>query len=152
MIKCGLYKTTEPIAEHEAVEAGLLVYFHNHSDAGTPIVLLPQKNEHNRWSFPARGFSIKDEAYLATLVSLKPEGLYRVTEHFHPDDSSVVATDSLVQLGYNRAAEPILFFPQRVEDANGMSFPSKGTRVPPSIYELLAPLSVSGPVPQRKLH
>ena len=42
---CGLYKTTKPLPEHEAeVAAGALVYFHNHSDSGLPVVIVPEHN------------------------------------------------------------------------------------------------------------
>ena len=46
---CGLYRTTKPLSGHEEqVPAGLLVYFHNHSDSGLPQVLSPDHNVHNR--------------------------------------------------------------------------------------------------------
>ena len=38
-VACGLYRTSEPI--EDAIEAGVLVYYHNHGDPG-PGVYLPR--------------------------------------------------------------------------------------------------------------
>ena len=150
---CGLYRTTEDLVEHpNSVGPNLLVYFHNHSDQGPPMVALPDANAHNRWRFKKAGFSIERRSYIDSLVPLKPEGLYRLRGHFHPDDERVVAANSLVQLGYNRAAEPILFFPKVIEGENGFVFPVQGMRVGSEIYDLLEPLDVRGPARPRKLH
>ena len=38
---CGLYRTTKPLPDHEKdVPADVLVYFHNHSDSGLPVVVV----------------------------------------------------------------------------------------------------------------
>jgi hypothetical protein len=143
---CGLYRTILPLPGHaDAVAAGRLVYFHNHSNRGPPIVLLPTSNTHNTWTFDETGHVVEDEAFIEALERLEPEGLYRVREHFHPDGSRVVATGALVQLGYNRRAEPILFFPRPVEGENALMFPSQGMGIPPALYALLEPLDLRGP-------
>lgn len=150
---CGLYKTSVALsAETSTVEADRLVYFHNHSDAGVPIVLVPKANVNNRWSFSAEGILLRDSALAQTLVALKPEGLWRLREHFHPDEQRVVPKNALVQLGYNRQAEPIVFFPKAIEGENGFVFPSRGTRIPPSIYALLEPLDARGPRKPTQIH
>ena len=57
---CGLYRTTKPLAGHEEqFPAGLLVYFHNHSDSGLPQVLAPDHNVHNRWHFHGPGVEFR---------------------------------------------------------------------------------------------
>ena len=152
MISCGLYRTTTELADHPSVAAGLLVYFHNHSDGGTPIVQLPESNTHNRWRFAAAGHPVTDEHYVSSLIALKPEGLYRVREHFHPDESHVVGKDSLVQLGYNRTADLIIFHPHPTADANGIHFVARGTAIPPAIYDRLERLNLEGPVPTQHRH
>ena len=150
---CGLYRTTAALPGHEeAVPPGRLVYFHNHSERGPPIVLLPASNTHNKWTFHPRGHLAQDAAYLASLDSLKPEGLYRLREHFHPDASRVVAKGALAQLGYNRRADPILFFPQVVSGENAIMFPSSGMGIPPAVYDLLEPLDLRGHQESRRLH
>lgn len=148
---CGLCRTTEHHREHP-IGPGILVRFHNHSSQGPPIVLLPEENLENRWKFRSSGFLIEDDSYLDTLVALLPEGLYRLREHFHPDDERIVKENSLVQLGYNRAAEPILFFPNKKSGANAVEFPQRGMKIDQNIYELLDPLDTRGPFVPQKLH
>jgi hypothetical protein len=150
--RCGLYRTTRALPEgSDTVAAGQLVYFHNHSDQGPPLLLLPKSNRHNRWQFHDRGHHLTD-ADLTGLEPLKPEGLYRLREHFHPDDNHVVAANALVQLGYNRAAEPIIFFPRTSQTDNGVVFPSQGTRIGQAVYQLLEPLDLRGPYHPTPLH
>lgn len=147
---CGLYRTTEPLGE--AVGAGLLVRFHNHSDDGAPVLLLPHSNKHNRWHFHGPEHHIRDEAYLDTLVALKAEGFYFLREHIHPDEDHVVGERGLVQLGYNREGEPIIFFPRTSRDQNALVFPRQGMMVSPQIYALLEKLDTRGPVVPPKIH
>ena len=47
---CGLYRTTAAIG---SIEAGRLVYFHNHADPG-PGMYLPARWTRNRATFPSR--------------------------------------------------------------------------------------------------
>ena len=152
---CGLYKTGADMPGHvDDVPAGTLVYFHNHSEQGPPIIQLPAHNEHNKWRFHKRGYLVADQTYLASLQAMRAEGLYRLREHFHPSPEQVVDRHALVQLGYTRNAEPILFFPLANEDHNGFRFPDRGIMVSQNIYDLLEPLNLRGPyVPQtRHLH
>lgn len=143
---CGLYRTTAALPEKErSIAAGLLVYFHNHSRDGWPIVLLPEHNELNRWSFHERGFLVRDAGWVSTLEPLKPEGFYRLTEHFHLGSEHVVNKNAVAQLGYNREAQPILFFPRPGEGENALYFPERGTKISPQIYEILEPLDLRGP-------
>lgn len=150
---CGLYRTTKALADKpESVGPDLLVKFHNHSDQGSPIVLLPDFNRGNRWHFHRRGFLVDDPEFIDSLIALKPEGLYRLREHFHPDEEKVVAANALAQLGYNREAEPILFFPIADRDDNAIRFPSRGMKIPDSIYRLLERLDLRGPHAERQIH
>lgn len=149
---CGPYKTVEQVPiGGTTLEPGLLVYFHNHSEQGQPIILLPEKNENNRWIFQKRGYLLKDEGLISSLEALKPEGLYQ-TEHFHPNETEVVAKNALVQLGYTAKAEPLIFFPQPIEGKNGFVFSQKGLKIPDSIYELLDPVNTYGPFNPKKKH
>ena len=128
------------------------MYFHNHSDQGKPVVLLPESNHHNRWKFQPAALAVTDEAYLASLVALEPEGFYRLREHFHPNDNEVVVANALVQLGYTRTADPIIFFPNRSDASNTLVFPANGVKVTTAVYALLDRLDVRGPRPPRRLH
>ena len=150
---CGLYRTTQPlVGAGSEIAASRLVYFHNHSEEGPPIALLPASNKHNRWTFHSHGLLVANPADTHTLQALKPEGLYRFREHFHPDDTRVVAQDSLVQLGYNPAADPLVFFPSWAPDSNSLAFPKSGMKLPPKIYALLDPVTTQGPHVVRQLH
>ena len=143
---CGLYKTLTEISVQEGkLNADLLVSFHNHSDQGLPIILLPEKNEHNRWIFQKKGYLLKNQNWARILEPLKQEGLYRCSERFSTNESEVVAENTLVQLGYTAKAEPILFFPVPLEGQNGFQFSEKGIKIPEKIYALLEPLNTHGP-------
>ena len=116
------------------------------------MVILPDANVHNVWRFGEKGFLVNSEEFIEGLEPLKPQGFYRMREHFHPNEDQVVNQHALVQLGYNNNAEPILFFPSRAEDANGLEFPSSGMKVPTAIYDLLEPLDMTGPHTPAKKH
>jgi hypothetical protein len=146
MKPCGLYRTTAALPGREReVGPDLLVYFHNHSRDGTAMLVLPQHNRSNRWQFHERGHQITDPSYVDSLATLKPEGFYRLRKHFHQGDGQVVAANALVQLGYNRRAEPLIFHPRIDEPTNALSFPDRGTLITREIYELLEPLDLRGP-------
>jgi len=150
---CGLYRTKRTVVRNTTeIIAPRLVYFHDHSEQGPPIMLLPEKNQRNRWSFHKQGYLLEGEDLATLLEPLKPEGLVRLREHFHPDQGRVVAQNALAQLGYNQAAEAILFFPEAISDKNGFTFSDRGMRIPLAVYQLLEPLVIDGPVHNQPLH
>ena len=119
---CGLYRTTGAIGP---VDTGRLVYFHNHGDPG-PGVYLPKDWKYNRAQFEEKGHSIDNPGLVRFLQPLPPEGFYRVVETFHCCEKRCreFAQDSLLQLGYNSEAEPILFVPELVDSM--LAIPAKG--------------------------
>lgn len=126
-LPCGLYRTTLPLTgREEQVPPRRLVYFHNHSEEGPPLILLPRENTNNRWAFHDRGYLVKDADWPTTLVALPPQGLYVLKGHFHPPGGPVVHERTLLQLGYNAAGDPILFVPTFQD--NAIRFPSTGYR------------------------
>lgn len=142
---CGLYRTTAPHpAKPEQVAAGRLVHFHNHSSSGKPMVLLPQKNEHNVWAFQDKGFLIDDPAWVGTLEALPEEGLYTVANPLQLGERAVAA-GQLVQLGYNGNGDAILFFPSKAASANALMFPEKGIRVERGVLTHLRRVVLAGP-------
>lgn len=152
---CGLYRTGVSLpGQEEQVTGGALIYFHNHSDKGPPLVLLPEENTHNRWTFHKRGWFAEDPGFLRALIPLKPQGLYVISgNHLHISREEILPEKTLVQLGYNRRGDTILF-PARFE-GNGLSFPSQGYRFEvPAVQENLAPVNfnVPKPDPERILH
>ena len=151
--ECGLYRSTRPIpAGDDFIEAPRLVYYHNHSQQGDSMVILPDENVNNVWSFGEKGFLVNSEEFIEGLERVKNQGFYRMREHFHPNEDQVVNKDALVQLGYNGKGEPILFFPTALKDKNGLEFPTSGMKVSEAIYELLEPLDVTGPYTPAQKH
>lgn len=138
---CGLYRTTEPI---DSVPANRLVYFHNHGNPG-PGVYLPESWSANRARFSKSGTTLTDENLAFTLEPLHAEGLYRVRTPITCCDKKcrTYPEELLVQLGYNREGESILFVPQWSD--TGLAFPEMGNKLDTDRLAELAPLKVSTP-------
>ena len=138
---CGVYRTVKPIG---SVEAGRLVYFHNHGNPG-PGVYFPEKWQHNRAQFSAQGMTVGNDFDTSALKALPAEGFYRVTSTFHCCDKKCTKfePDMFVQLGYNGAGHAILFVPELA--ASGMAIPERGALVDDKVLKNLAALKV----PQR---
>ena len=135
---CGLYRTTGAIGP---VDTGRLVYFHNHGDPG-PGVYLPKDWKYNRAQFEEKGHSIDNPGLVRFLQPLPPEGFYRVIETFHCCEKRCreFAQDSLLQLGYNSEAEPILFVPELVDSM--LAIPAKGWKTTTESFGLIRQLRV----------
>ncbi len=127
---CGIYKTAHSLKGKEsAVGAGILIYFHNHSSQGPPLVLLPKANVHNHWSFSDKGYLVDTdnaEAFIEGLTPLPSQGLYVTAQPVTLGETELPAR-LLVQLGYDASARAIVF-PARWEE-NGLVFPPRGFRV-----------------------
>lgn len=119
---CGLYKTTVAIG---SIDAGRLVYFHNHGNPG-PGVYVPKGWKLNRAEFEEKGQALEDPSLVKLLQPLPPEGFYAVDEPFHCCEKKcrLFEADTLLQLGYNGDAEPILFVPELVDSM--LAMPAKG--------------------------
>ena len=125
---CGLYRTTKPLTDHEEqFPAGLLVYFHNHSDSGLLQVLAPDHNVHNRWHFHGPGVEFRGLSWADSLVKVPLEGFY-VLKRELAFDGGTWPKGALVQLGYTKSADPILFIGQvRTKlDENDLWFSDRG--------------------------
>ncbi len=142
MPRCGLYRTTRPLGED--VPAGILVNFHNHSDLDQPVVHLPVFSSFNRWQWDKRGRPVPARSDLESLRALPPEGYYVLRQEARFDDARWPA-GSLVQLGYDRAATPLLFLAQRRFHLaeNTLFFAARGMPFEPASLEgALEPLVV----------
>jgi hypothetical protein len=91
------------------------------------MVSTPHANELNRWQFHERGWAASDEAFLGALVALKPEGLYVNTQHMHVTREEIIPEKTLMQLGYNRTGDSIVFVARF--EGNTIVFPSEGYSV-----------------------
>jgi len=125
---CGLYRTGAALPGHEEkLAAGALIYFHNHSEQGKPLVLAPASNTHNKWTFQERGWLCDDPGFLRSLIPLKAEGFYIVSgRHLHISREEILPEKTLVQLGYNRRGDTILFAGRF--EGNSIAFPETGYR------------------------
>ena len=140
---CGLYRTTRPLPGHESgVPSDVLVYFHNHSDQGLPRVVLPAHIVHNRWHFHGDGVAFRSLSWAASLRRLPKQGLYVLREEL-PFEGGRWPKGALVQLGYNRAGEPLAFIAQTREDDtdNRVFFVDRGIR-----FDFDRLRSLSGPL------
>jgi hypothetical protein len=128
---CGLYRTTKPLPGHEEqVPAGILVYFHNHSDSGLPTVLTPDHNVLNRWHFHGPAIEFRGLQWASTLVKMPEEGFFTLKRELS-FDGGTWPRNALVQLGYTRAGDPILFMARvraRLEE-NDLFFSDKGLKI-----------------------
>jgi len=151
---CGLYRTGQALtAAPDLVPEGTLVFFHNHSEQGVPVVMLPGTNTDNVWSFGSDGHPAQDDAFLNALIPLLPEGFYVASEDFTLPRGRSIREQTLVQLGYNRLGTPIVFLPERL--SNSLAFPARGFRADGlDLDTLLWPVSIPEPEPQepRVLH
>src|SRR5206468_1595524 len=75
---CGLYRTTMQIG---GIEAGRLVYFHDHGNPG-PGLYLPDSWKSNRAHFSSDGMTAPTDLDPRALQALPAEGFYRVTAAF----------------------------------------------------------------------
>jgi hypothetical protein len=142
---CGLYRTTAPLPGRETqVPANALIYFHNHSDAGPPIVLVPDAVTGNTWKFSAKGYLVQDDAYPGSLAALKPEGFYLLGAPLQIADKRV-EPGQILQLGYNRNGEALAFFPAKDAATNALVFPTKGSKLGPQTYASLQAIDIRGP-------
>jgi hypothetical protein len=141
---CGLYRTSKPLPEHETtIPASVLVYFHNHSDSGLPVVIAPDHNVMNRWHFHGSGIPFRGLSWADSLVKLPNEGFYMLRKGLDFEGGSW-PKGTLVQLGYTKAADPILFIAQQraAMDENDLFFSDRGVGVTRDQLAVLEPLSV----------
>lgn len=135
---CGVYRTTVAIG---GIEAGRLVYFHNHGEPG-PGVYLPESWNRNRAKWAARGTTLPASFDMKGLMALPREGYYRVASSFHCCDKKCVEfqPETFVQLGYNGKGEPLVFLPELVN--GNFVIPDRGTKLDDKVLSNLIPLTV----------
>jgi hypothetical protein len=152
--ECGLYRTTKALPEHEGeIPAGILVYFHNHSDSGLPVVMAPEHNVHNRWHFHGAGRPFRGMSWAESLVKLPGEGFYSLRKAMSFEGGEW-PKGALVQLGYNKNADPILFIGQvRAQlDENDLWFSDRGVSITREQLALLEALQVFAEPAQAGAH
>ena len=145
---CGLYLSPKALPGEEArIPPGTLVYFHNHSDSGPlPSVLPPDHNIQNRWHFHGPSIeNIRNPSWIDQLVKVPTEGFYTLRQELTFDEGrGKWPKGSIVQLGYTKSADPILFVAtvrSRLEE-NDLFFSDKGMGLDRSRLNILEPAPI----------
>jgi hypothetical protein len=141
---CGLFRTTRPLpGAEERVPAGLLVNFHNHSAQGMPVVLVPESNSANAWTFAEEPEFVRQLSWIESLVRRPLEGFYALGEQVK-FEGGAWPRGTLVQLGYDRAASPIVFIAQRLaaESGSALRFAEQGLMIGEEVLAAMIPLTV----------
>lgn len=130
----GIYKTTKYLPGHEAeVGPGALVLIRTDGDFAPASVLTAINNENNQWKFRMPGVKIPPASlnWRSTLIKVPHEGFYRLKTPFTFGENGRYVANTLVQLGYTREADPILFIAQRRNplSSNHLFFSDKGVKV-----------------------
>jgi hypothetical protein len=143
----GIYRTTKYLPGHEAqVQPDMLVLVRTDGEFAPASVLLPVSNTNNQWRFQMPGIHIPATSlnWGETLKKLPHEGFYRLKREFGFGDKGRWITNAIVQLGYTRKAEPILFIAQRRTPLtnNELWFSDKGVKIElEEVEALLEPLA-----------
>lgn len=143
----GIYKTTKYLPGNEAqVGPDQLILIRTDGDFAPASVLLPVANTNNQWRFQMPGMKVPAASlnWGETLVKLPHEGFYRLTREFTFGESGKWIENAIVQLGYTRKAEPILFIAQRRSPltSNELWFSDKGVKIElDQVDEMLQPLA-----------
>ncbi len=135
---CGLYRTVKPIG---TLEAGRLVYFHNHGNPGAGVYF-PEKWSHNRASFSPQGMTLPPDWDHKALRALPAEGFYRVSKPFYCCEKKCVQfqPEQFLQLGYNGVGKALLFVPEL--RGGSISVPERGTLIDDDVLKYLVALQL----------
>ncbi len=135
------------------IPAGILVYFHNHSDSGLPVVIPPEHNVLNRWHFHGAGIPFRGLSWADSLTKLPNEGFYMLRKGLEFEGGSW-PKGALVQLGDTKNADPSLFSAQAREQLleYGLWFSDRGTSITREQISLLEPLQIYAEPPPEGAH
>lgn len=124
----GLYRTILPMTDRPAeVPARTLIRFVTDADGG-PKVHLPKKAENNQWTFVERGHAVTDEEWAATLVPLRAEGFYHLTQDLWIGGGQKMPKGLLIQLGYTKEGQAAAF-PGKAVEPNKIEFQRRGALI-----------------------
>ncbi len=143
----GIYKTSQYLPGHEAqVGPDQLVLIRTDGEFAPASVLLPVANTHNQWRFQIPGIKIPATSlgWGESLKKLPHEGFYRLTREFTFGEKGKWIENAIVQLGYTRQADPIIFIAQRRSPLtnNELWFSDKGVKITlEQAGEMLEPLA-----------
>ncbi|MCB9568610.1 MAG: hypothetical protein H6710_15565 [Myxococcales bacterium] len=130
----GIYQTTKALPGHEpTITPGMLILIRTDGEFAPASVLTPVSNTHNQWRFQMPGVKVPtpDFGWASSLIKLPHEGFYRLTREYSFPKGGRWLKNAIVQLGYTRSAEPILFIAQRRSPlvSNDLWFSDKGVKI-----------------------
>ena len=128
----GLYRTTNGYPGHEVeIPPKALVYVGRNTETGVTFVVRPGQNRLNRWYWGEPTIPLRSTTWGSTLVSLPPEGFYTLPETLTSADGGSWLKGAIVQLGYNREGEGIVFVGERhdAEVRNLLLFSESGWKI-----------------------
>lgn len=145
-IEPGLYRTTKYLPGFEAqVGPDQLILIRDDGQFAPASVLLPNSNVHNQWRFAMPGIRVPETAseWLTSLKSLPHEGFYRLKEEMDFGEGGKWLVGAILQLGYNRRGEPLLFIARRRTPLaeNDLFFEKSGIKFEDTIFDKLDPLA-----------
>ncbi len=136
----GLYRTTKPYPGHEEeIPEGALVYVGKNADSGMTFVVRPGSNRRNRWYWGEPTVPLRSTVWAQTLMSLPSEGFYTLPQDIEVGDGGRWVKNAIVQLGYNREGQGIIFVAElhEAEERNILSFSDKGMVVDDDLLKRL---------------
>jgi hypothetical protein len=130
----GIFRSTKYLPRSESlIGPSQLVLIRTDGQFGPASVLLPQANTFNRWSFNVPGIKLTGEAdeWGKALMRLPHEGFYRLRKEMVFAEDNKWLEGAILQLGYNRRGEPLLFIAKRRKPLveNDLFFESQGLKV-----------------------
>jgi hypothetical protein len=145
---CGLYRAVKALpGSEDKIPAGALIYFHNHSANSSPLpsVIPCDHNIQNRWHFHEETAinNVRSPSWVESLEKMPDQGFYTLRRELTFEGGSW-PKGSIVQLGYTRTADPILFI-ARVRPAleeNDLFFSDKGVGIQRDQLNILEPAVV----------
>jgi len=136
----GLYRTTKPYPGHEGeIPENVLVYVGQNQTTGATFVVRPGNNRNNRWYWGEPTIPLRSTIWAQTLVPLAPEGFYILPQNIETSDGGRWVKGAIVQLGYNREGQGILFVAERhdAEERNVLVFSERGIIVDDAMLQRL---------------
>jgi hypothetical protein len=136
----GLYRTTEPMPEHEnEFPKDVLVFLGENQNGGGKFVVRPGRNENNRWYWGEPTTALRSPTWAKSLRKLPPEGYYTLPDTMELPSGGRWLKNAVIQLGYNEKGQGIIFVAERRMDAseNALYFSDKGILVDDPFLEKL---------------
>lgn len=141
----GIYRTTRPLPRTPSqVDANQLVLIRTDGEFAPATVMTAARNTNNQWAFSMPGLRLRDadDLWGRSLIKLLPEGFYTLKRERVFAENNRWPIGALVQLGYNRQGQGILFIARRRKELaeNDLFFAKSGQRIDDEWFPHLSPV------------